>query len=732
MKRNLLIDTLILFLIIIGIQFLRSCKKLEKEMMVSTGEVTNIATNSADASGIIIDLAGGVTQHGHCYAKTPNLTTDSTKTDLGTPSGNGGFTSQLKNLEAGTLYYIKAYISDGKETAYGKEISFTTTAAVLPTITTIAVTFITTTTATSGGTVSSDGGAPVTMRGVCWSTTTGSSTANSKTTDGTGTGNYSSSISGLTPGITYYVRAYATNSAGTVYGNELSFTATALSLPTLSTTAITGITQTTVTSGGNITSDGGASVTVRGVCWSTFVNPTTTDNTTSNSTGSGSFVSSLTGLTSNTTYYVRAYATNIVGTAYGNQVSFKTALLLPTLTTDNVSVITPTTAICGGNITSEGDAPVTARGVCWGTTTSPTTANSKTDDGSGTGTFISYLTGLTHGATYYVRAYAINSGGTVYGNEVSFTATITLPTLTSLEITSITSTTASGGGNITDDGGAAITARGVCWSILQNPTISDSKTTDGLGTGSFISDLICLLPTTIYYLRAYATNSVGTAYGSQESFTTLPGGPIIFNPNLTYGIITDVEGNIYKTVSIGPKVWMAENLKTIKYNDNTAIPLVTDNIAWSSLITPGYCWYNNDATTYKAIYGALYNWHAVNTGKLCPTGWHLPSNDEWTTLITLLGGETITGSKMKETGTVHWACPNSDAINSSGFSGLPGGLRNFSSGIFYAIHNNGHWWSTTESSTNTAWYLDLNSDNSNVYRYGVYKTYGFSIRCIKD
>jgi hypothetical protein len=521
MKNNTLKLFFLLFLVLCSV-IPSTCKKLEKEMLVSTGEITNILTNSAEASGQVIDLGDGATQSGHCYAKTPNVNVDGSKTQLGVPAGTVDFTSQLTNLEAGTLYYIKAYLSNGNVTVYGKEISFTTTPASVPTLSTTAITSIAQTSASSGGNITSDGGATVTARGVCWNTATGPTIANSKTSDGTGSGSFSSSLTGLTGNTIYYVRAYATNSAGTAYGNEQSFTTSPV-VPALSTTAISGITKNTATSGGNITSDGGALVTARGVCWNTSIAPTTSNSKTTDATGSGSFSSSLTGLTASTTYYVRAYATNSAGTAYGNELSFTTSSVIPvvpTLSTTAISSITATTATSGGNITNDGGATVTSRGVCWNTTTGPTTANSKTNDLSGTGSFVSNLVSLTGNTTYYVRAYATNSAGTAYGNELSFTTSPVVPTLSTTTITSITTNTAISGGNITSDGGASVTARGICWSTAFNPTEGNNHTTDGTGTGSFVSSLTGLTLNTTYYVRAYATNSTGTGYGNELSFTT--------------------------------------------------------------------------------------------------------------------------------------------------------------------------------------------------------------------
>jgi hypothetical protein len=293
--------------------------------------------------------------------------------------------------------------------------------------------------------------------------------------------------------------------------------------PTLATTTtVTAITDVTASSGGNVTDDGGASITARGVCWNTSGSPTTSDSKTTDGTGTGAFTSSLTSLSAGQLYYVRSYATNSVGTSYGTQVSF-TSLHLPVLaTTTTVTAITDITASSGGNVTDDGGASITARGVCWNTSGSPTTSNSKTTDGTGTGAFTSSLTSLSAGQLYYVRSYATNSVGTSYGAQVSFTS-LHIPVLaTTTTVTSITDITASSGGNVTDDGGASITARGICWSTSSNPTTANSKTTNGTGTGTYASSLTSLGGIgQLYYVRSYATNSVGTGYGAQVSFNAL-------------------------------------------------------------------------------------------------------------------------------------------------------------------------------------------------------------------
>jgi uncharacterized protein (TIGR02145 family) len=238
-----------------------------------------------------------------------------------------------------------------------------------------------------------------------------------------------------------------------------------------------------------------------------------------------------------------------------------------------------------------------------------------------------------------------------------------------------------------------------------------------------------LKASTIYHFRIKAVNSSGTIYGRDTTFTTAGtgGSRIIFNPDLTYGSVTDNDGNTYKTIQIETQTWMAENLKTTKYNDGTAIPLVKDAVAWTELATPGYCWYTNDSVSY----GALYNFYTVNTGKLCPMGWHAPSDDEWTALTTYLGGESVAGYKQKETGLTHWQSPNTGATNESGYTALPGGYRS-NDGSFTSIRRDGYWWSSTESSSIDAYYRVLFFDSSNADKDDSDKKDGFSVRCLQD
>jgi hypothetical protein len=505
-----------------------SCKKDEVAgpvPVLTTSAITNVAYSTANCGGTITSDGGlAVIVKGVCWSigQTPTIAND--KTSDG--AGGGTFVSAIKGLSANTTYFVRAYAINNNGTGYGMTLSFTTKQALIPILTTDTVGNITQTSANCGGNITQDYGSPVTSRGVCWSTNPTPTLTDSKTTDGSGTGIFSSSITGLTVNTTYYVRSYATNSSGTGYGNARSFITKQdyTTLPVLNTTAVTDITKYTAKSGGTITSEGGTPVTNRGVCWVIGQTPTILDSKSTDGSGSGTYISDIVNLLANTKYNVRAYATNSAGTAYGNIETFTSQLpTIPDINTTVINNITLTTCNTGGTIVSDGASPITAKGVCYSTSPNPTIASAKTNDGTGPDDFTSNLTGLTRNTTYYVKAYATNSVGTAYGIEKNFTTLSGNISLNTISVSSIKITSAETGGFISDDGGASVTARGVCYSTIPNPTISDSKTNDGSGTGSFTSSLTGLSVNTIYYIRSYASNSVGTFYGNEISFTTQNG-----------------------------------------------------------------------------------------------------------------------------------------------------------------------------------------------------------------
>ena len=526
-----------LFILILLLIFFISCKKEEKRIMkVRNDSISQISYTTAKAYATIIDPGDGIVQHGHCWStNSESITIDiENKTENGPVNTSGSYSSNLTNLSPGQRYYVRAYVRNGGTVIYGTDvIPFITLSMSPPVVITGTASEITSSSATVSGILDSlgAGASLVTQHGHCWSSETttpviedneNKTSLGSKAT----TCNYESELIGLSAGTLYYVRAYATNDAGTSYGEALSFsTYQSSSTPSVVTASVSSITATSAICGGSITSDGGSPIIAKGVCWNSELNPTISDNHTNDGTGSSSFASEITGLVENTTYYVRAYATNSVGTAYGNHVSFTASdeTSIPTVTTTaTVSDITTYSAVSGGNVTSDGGADVTSRGVCWNITGNPVKTDDHTTDGSGTGAFTSNITGLSEGTLYYVKAYATNNEGTAYGDQVSFSTLedVGLPVVTTITITDVTSNTAASGGNVTSDGGSSVTARGVCWNTTGSPTISDDNTSDGSGTGVFNSSITGLSAGTLYYVRAYATNSTGIGYGNELYFTT--------------------------------------------------------------------------------------------------------------------------------------------------------------------------------------------------------------------
>ena len=392
---------------------------------------------------------------------------------------------------------------------------------------------------------------------------------------------------------------------------------------------------------------------------------------------------------------------------------------IPVLTTSEAMYIDISAASSGGFISSDGGSKVTARGVCWSILPNPTINASKTSDGEGSGSFNSSISGLNAGTGYYVRAYATNSVGTQYGNPIFFN-TLQLPALSTSMVTDLTQTTAICGGKITSEGYSAIIAQGVCWSTDPTPSITDKKTSDKETNGKFISSLKALLPNTTYFIRAYATTLYGTGYGNIISFSTL-----------NFGTVADNDGNKYKTIIIGNQTWMAENLKSTHYQNGDPIPNITDYVQWAKLTTGACCDYENIPAN-NIIYGKLYNYNALSDVRLLsPPGWHIPSYYDWSLLINYLGGESVTGGKLKETGFSHWEAPNEGATNLFQFTALPGGLRDID-GIYWEIGKLGLMWSSTEYNSEKAKVIVTNLTMNGAYIRDFKKISGFSVRCIKD
>ena len=388
---------------------------------VVTTPVTEIDYHSAKISGnVTSDGSAEVTERGICYSTIENPTTKSIKIVSG--KGMGSYTINLSNLQDSTTYYVRAYAINKKGIAYGEQVTFMTKGYKLPTITTGTPTNVEYTSATVGGNILSDGGASITECGICYSTSENPSTEDTKIVSGKGTGNYTINLSNLLDSTTYYVRAYAINKKGIAYGEQVTFMTKEYKLPTITTGTPTNVEYTSATVGGNILSDGGASITECGICYSTSENPSTEDTKIVSGKGTGNYTINLSNLLDSTTYYVRAYAINKKGVSYGENMSFMTkGYKPPMVTTSAPTNVSYTSASAGGNVTSDGGAIITERGVVYDTSPNPTTSNNKKASESGLDSFTVDLTNLSEGVTYYVRAYAINKKGISYGEQARFT-----------------------------------------------------------------------------------------------------------------------------------------------------------------------------------------------------------------------------------------------------------------------------------------------------------------------
>jgi uncharacterized protein (TIGR02145 family) len=299
-----------------------------------------------------------------------------------------------------------------------------------------------------------------------------------------------------------------------------------------------------------------------------------------------------------------------------------------------------------------------------------------------------------------------------------------IPVISTTAVTEISGVSMSSGGNITSDGGATVTSRGIYWSTNPDQTTDANKTFDGAGTGNFTSNMSGLNGSTTYFVRAYATNSTGTAYGNQLSFTTR---------------ISDIDGNDYHSITVGTQTWMVENLRVTHLNDGTDIQLITSDLEWETSKSPGYCWYYNIVPV-GGYNGALYNFFTVNTGKICPEGWSVPSDGEWKTL------EMYLGMSQSQADMINWRGEGTSTLLKAidgwyvlngiqdmyGFKALPAGSRNGLTGGFEDYNHGAYWWSSTIYDDTNAWARSIVSGETTIYRGNLINKSGFSVRCLKN
>ena len=520
-------------------------------------------------------------------------------------------------------------------------------------------------------------------------------------------------LTGLTNGTAYTFTVTATNAIGTSVVSSASNSVTPvapLTVPGAPTTvaASAGNAQATITFTAPV-SNGGSAIT--GYTVTSIPGGLTGNGTSSPIT--------LTGLTNGTAYTFTVTATNAIGTSVVSSASNSVTPVAP-LTVPGA----PTTvAASAGNAqaTITFTAPVSNGGSAITGYTVASIPGGLT--GNGTSSPIT-VTGLTNGTAYTFTVTATNAIGTGVASSASNSVTpSTVPDAPTIGTASAGTAQAIVTFTVpVSNGGSA---------IISYTATSVPSGFIGTGTSSPIK-ITSLTNGTAYTFTVTATNAIGTSVASSVSNSVTPLMPI-----------TDIDGNVYNIVTIGTQVWMAENLKTTKYNDGTAIPNIIDNSIWAATTTGAYGDYNNTPAN-STIYGRLYNWYAVdnssafklthNGGKnVCPTNWHVPTDAEWTTLTTFLGGEAVAGGKLKETGTTHWLSPNSGATNEIGFTALPGGYRYGSQ--YNLIGSRGSWWSTSLdlSYPSYAWSRVMSYLNdTNVHRNSSDEPHGFSVRCVRD
>lgn len=439
-------------------------------------------------------------------------------------------------------------------------------------------------------------------------------------------------------------------------------------LPKVTTEEVSDIAALTAKVAGNVTANGGHEVTQRGFCFAQHQTPTLDDSVRICGAGNGKYTYTLSELSKSTTYFLRAFATNSIGTVYGAQKTFTTKSGKATITTTAANNVNYNSAVVGGNITDDGGDAITVRGICWGTSENPTLSNSHSTDGNGIGSFTHTLQGLQTSTIYYYRAYATNSCGTTYGTQKNFTTKSGLPELTTTSPTNIAATSAKSGGNITSNGGFNVTTRGVCWNTLGNPDTNDSHSSSGSGNGAFTVNMTNLRVGTTYHVRAYAVNQKGITYGNEHTFTTTNGLPIVTTSNTTSitattavcnGSVTDDGGF---AITAKGFCWSTSQYPTTNEQHNN---LGTGTGALTSSITG----LTRNTTYYVRAYATNANGTVYGTQKQFTTSSGLPSVT--TTAVTMSSGQVVSGGNVTsdggfpvtDRGICYGAYPNPDLSN---------------------------------------------------------------------
>lgn len=581
------------------------------------------------------------------------------------------------------------------------EIAFRITESIpadVPYVITGSVHSVMATSVSCDGFVLSEGGASVTERGICWDTLPEPTLSSSYVPAGAGTGTFTATLTGLEPATSYYCRAYATNAIGTSFGETIQFTSGNYLIPTVATGEVSAITDSSAVAGGMVINDGGQPVTEQGICWGLTATPTLADSHVAAAMTSSGFSCAMSGLVSATNYYVRAYATNSIGTAYGAVVSFTTEAGLPTVSLDSITTIGSSYATCHGTLVSDGGDPATLVGLCWASSPNPTIADNHVEWSGGVGSFSRAISGI-HDSVCYVRPYATNVTGTVYGNTLMFSPD-TMPTSVQVSLVHLDHNYATIRVTIVCDSTTAIANRGLCMDTLPQPDLSDLDFSATGTDNTFNIHVGNLERASTYYLRGHCLSNGTLLYSDDFVLLTVAedGQACVGAPTLT-----DYEGHVYNTVQVGSQCWMRTNLYTTYFFDGTAIPSGDVGAGSYSDYEPYYyhlTYYSNLIPTY----GYAYNWKAltknstttnVDSQGICPDGWHVPNDEEWGILRSYTGNHYGCGD---DTNSVAKALADVSGWNSSTANCSPGAYpSNNNLTGFSAFPSGGHYHNTFQS-----------------------------------